>query len=52
MTFIPHSDAERCEMLQAVGVGCLEDLFRDVPARVRFPSLNLPQPIGSGILKW
>ena len=45
MTFIPHSDAERREMLQAVGVGCLEDLFRDVPARVRFPSLNLPPPI-------
>ncbi len=45
MTFVPHSDAERRAMLQAVGAGCLEDLFLDVPERVRFPSLNLPPPI-------
>jgi glycine dehydrogenase subunit 1 len=45
MTFIPHSDTERRQMLDAIGVKQLEDLFGDVPQRVRFPSLNLPAPI-------
>jgi glycine dehydrogenase subunit 1 len=45
MAFIPHSDVERREMLQAVGVERLEDLFQDVPEGVRFPSLNLAPPI-------
>jgi len=40
--FIPHTDADRTAMLQAVGIDKLEDLFRDVPARFRFPKLNLP----------
>ena len=40
--FIPHTDAEREEMLKAVGVKNLEDLFQDVPAAHRFPKLNLP----------
>ncbi len=40
--FIPHTDAEREEMLRAIGVGSLEDLFQDVPAAYRFPELNLP----------
>lgn len=40
--FIPHSDKEREEMLRTIGASSLEDLFRDVPARFRFPGLNLP----------
>ncbi len=40
--FIPHTDAEREAMLQTIGVEKLEDLFRDVPARYRFPQLDLP----------
>ncbi len=40
--FIPHTDAERKEMLSTIGVERLEDLFQDVPARYRFPALNLP----------
>jgi glycine dehydrogenase subunit 1 len=31
-------------MLTAIGVARLEDLFADVPARVRFPDLKLPPP--------
>jgi glycine dehydrogenase subunit 1 len=45
MTFIPHSNAERRRMLEAVGVKHLEDLFADIPERLRFPSLNLPPPV-------
>ncbi len=40
--FIPHTDAEREEMLRTIGVKHLEDLFQDVPAATRFPKLNLP----------
>jgi glycine dehydrogenase subunit 1 len=40
--FIPHTDAERKAMLEAIGVNKLEDLFQDVPEAYRFPELNLP----------
>lgn len=40
--FIPHTDADRAAMLRAVGIESLEDLFKDVPAKYRFPSLDLP----------
>ena len=40
--FTPHTESERDEMLRAIGVDRLEDLFRDVPEAVRFPKLNLP----------
>ncbi len=45
MTYIPHSPKERDEMMAMVGVKSLEDLFNDVPARVRFPQLNLPSAL-------
>jgi len=40
--FIPHTEAEREEMLERIGVSSLEALFQDVPAEHRFPQLNLP----------
>ncbi|NJD59645.1 MAG: glycine dehydrogenase, partial [Anaerolineae bacterium] len=40
--FIPHTDADRQAMLQTIGIDRLEDLFRDIPAKHRFPSLDLP----------
>jgi glycine cleavage system P protein (glycine dehydrogenase) subunit 1 len=40
--FIPHTDADTEAMLRTIGVKKLEDLFLDVPAKVRFPTLNLP----------
>nr|WP_290667885.1 aminomethyl-transferring glycine dehydrogenase subunit GcvPA [Ardenticatena sp.] len=42
MRYTPHTDAERQEMLAAIGVECVEDLFADIPEAVRFPTLNLP----------
>lgn len=45
MSYIPHSDAERQQMLAAIGVTTIEDLFEAVPASHRFPSLNLPAPM-------
>src|SRR3972149_1917401 len=44
-SFVPHTEAERDEMLKAAGAKSLADLFVDVPAKVRFPPLNLPEPL-------
>jgi glycine dehydrogenase subunit 1 len=45
MSYIPHTDAERQQMLDAIGVTTIEDLFEAVPAGHRFPRLNLPAPL-------
>ncbi|MDX2163225.1 MAG: aminomethyl-transferring glycine dehydrogenase subunit GcvPA [bacterium] len=42
MSYIPHTDAERQQMLAAIGVPTIEDLFQAVPAAHRFPTLDLP----------
>jgi glycine dehydrogenase subunit 1 len=42
MTYIPHSPKERDAMLATIGVNSLEDLFKDIPAKHRFPKLDLP----------
>jgi glycine dehydrogenase subunit 1 len=44
MTYVPHTEREMREMLAAIGVARMEDLFADVPAAVRFPALKLPPP--------
>ena len=45
MAYYPHSDSDRQTMLKTIGVKSIEDLFTDVPARVRFPKLDLPEPL-------
>ncbi|MGD8405225.1 MAG: aminomethyl-transferring glycine dehydrogenase subunit GcvPA [Anaerolineales bacterium] len=45
MTYIPISPKERDAMLETVGVKRLDDLFDVVPAKHRFPTLNLPPAI-------
>jgi glycine dehydrogenase subunit 1 len=42
MTYIPISPTEREAMLALVGVKEMEDLFNAVPAKLRFPKLDLP----------
>ncbi len=42
MTYIPISPKERDAMLAAIGVKSLDELFDAIPARHRFPKLNLP----------
>ena len=51
MTYIPHTDADRKAMLDAIGAKSMEELFDDVPARVRFPKLNLP-PASTEMETW
>ncbi len=40
--FIPHTDQETREMLEAVGVKNIAELFNDIPEKYRFPELILP----------
>ena len=42
MSYIPISPKERDAMLETIGVRSLDDLFDVVPAKHRFPQLNLP----------
>jgi len=45
MTYIPHSPKERDEMLEAIGVEKMEDLFTAIPEKHRYPKLNLPDAL-------
>ena len=42
MTYIPTSPHERDDMLKTIGVKSLDDLFEAIPAKHRFPQLDLP----------
>jgi Glycine cleavage system protein P (pyridoxal-binding), N-terminal domain len=47
MRYLPLTDANRREMLAAIGVSSIDDLFRDVPARARLAHrLDLPDHRG------
>ena len=45
MAYIPHTDADRQAMLAAIGVERMDDLYDAIPADVRFPDLDLPEPV-------
>jgi len=45
MSYVPHTETERQQMLATIGVSAVEDLFGAVPARHRFPTLDLPDPL-------
>jgi glycine dehydrogenase subunit 1 len=44
MRYLPHSDTERADMLAAIGVGAIDDLFTGVPAdKMLKGPVNLPR---------
>jgi len=45
MAYIPHNSDERAQMLQAIGLTDIEQLFADVPQSLRYPNLDLPAPL-------
>ena len=45
MNYVPHTDADRAEMLAAIGVQSVDKLFHDVPPAHRYPDLDLPEPL-------
>jgi glycine dehydrogenase subunit 1 len=50
MSYVPHTERERRDMLAAIGVARIEELFADVPAQVRFPELKLPAALAEQYL--
>ncbi len=45
MSYIPHTEVERQQMLAQIGATTIEDLFEAVPPSHRFPKLDLPPPM-------
>ncbi|MDE2899995.1 MAG: aminomethyl-transferring glycine dehydrogenase subunit GcvPA [Chloroflexota bacterium] len=41
-SYLPHTEAERQEMLAVIGVGSVDELFADIPDAFRNPALSLP----------
>ncbi|MFP4648360.1 MAG: aminomethyl-transferring glycine dehydrogenase subunit GcvPA [Halorhodospira sp.] len=44
MPFVPHTEQEVREMLDAIGVERIEDLFDEIPASLRQPSIDAVPP--------
>lgn len=42
MVYVPHTEADRQRMLEAIGVDSIDRLFEVVPEESRYPSLDLP----------
>ena len=46
MRYLPNSDADRAEMLQATGHESIDELFAQIPKELRLNGrLNLPGPL-------
>src|SRR6476469_1251623 len=45
MPYIPTTDADRLAMLASLGLAQMADLYRDVPAQVLDPPIDLPAPL-------
>jgi glycine dehydrogenase subunit 1 len=43
--YLPNTDADRSAMLREIGVGSIEELFLDIPERLRHAQFNLPSPL-------
>ena len=43
--YMPNTPRERAEMLDALGLGSIEDLFVDIPEEHRSPPLDIPPPL-------
>ena len=41
-SYLPHTEAQRQEMLAAIGVASVDELFADIPDAFRNPDLSLP----------
>jgi len=45
MAYLPNSDADRAQMLAALGLDDQAQLFREIPEHLRAPRLELPPPL-------
>ncbi len=52
MTYVPHTDLNRKQMLDAIGVKSLEELFPAVPDKHKFSELRLPPALSEMETWW
>jgi glycine dehydrogenase subunit 1 len=52
MTFIPHTDADRQQMLARIGVERVRDLFHDIPSDRLYIDFDLPEPLSEMEAGW
>ena len=52
MTFIPHTDTNRREMLAKIGVDNIGDLFHDIPSDRLYVDFDLPEPLSEMEAGW
>jgi glycine dehydrogenase subunit 1 len=45
MVYTPNTEAQRKEMLESIGLSSVSDLYREVPASVLDPKIDLPTPL-------
>lgn len=43
MNYVPHTDKDRVEMLKAIGVKSIDDLFKDIAPALRPKSFDIPE---------
>ena len=43
--FIPHTQEDKQEMLQKIGVSSVKELLQQIPQDLLYPALNLPQAL-------
>ncbi len=51
MDYISTTKKQRKEMLQSIGVNSVEDLFKDIPEKLKIKKLNLNNPLSEAELK-
>jgi len=49
--YLPNTDADRRAMLREIGVGSIEELFQDIPEKLRHAQFKLPPPLSELELK-
>jgi glycine dehydrogenase subunit 1 len=49
--YLPNTNADRSAMLREIGVGSVEELFRDIPEGLRQAQFRLPSPLSELELK-
>lgn len=49
--YLPNTDADRRAMMREIGVGSIEELFQDIPEKLRHAQFKLPSPLSELELK-
>jgi len=50
-SYLPNTDADRRAMMREIGVGSIEELFQDIPEKLRHAQFKLPSPLSELELK-